>query len=509
MGNVKRRLTAYASRIHRWLLWPAAFAVCCWAFSGMLHPIMSWTGPQAKAFRPPALAEVGKGESVCDRHLSGSRECATSGFDLSVLPADRQPEAALVKVVPGEIHNLLQITLDPHQPRYYWRLDEGTFLPEHDQQQARWLASYYTGQPQAQIANVSLLSEFSDEYPWVNRLLPVYRVEFNDAKRHVAFVYTETSALAGLTNNDKTRLQSLFRALHTWNWLDSLGPVRVLIIGLLMISLLLMSLSGLVFLLTRPWRAMPASRRWHKGLGYVVSIPLCMWSFSGFYHLLQSEWLATESGVRLTRQIPLSDIDVSRLRQVVYQAAESSAINSVNLLPTGQGLLLRVSGQDTTARKPDRETRFDGIPYEAAIDYYDPQTGVPDNDFDDITYAGWLAEQFYPAASGQIQDIRQVTRFGGGYDFRNKRLPVWRVTINDPSATHLYIDTHSGVLADKSVASGRLESLSFSLLHKWNMLTLLTGRPGRDGIIVLVIILAMGLAAAGLVMHLRRRTGGR
>ena len=41
-------------------------------------------------------------------------------------------------------------------------------------------------------------------------------------------------------------------------WLFTL-VLAVLIIGVLMLALLLMSLSGLVFLLTRPWRAMPAS----------------------------------------------------------------------------------------------------------------------------------------------------------------------------------------------------------------------------------------------------------
>lgn len=505
MGIVKRRLTAFASRVHRWLLWPAAFAVFCWAFSGMLHPIMSWTGPQATAFRPPPLAGVSQSDLLCGSSDQGKAQCTEGVFDLAALPDDKVPEAALVKVVPGEYGNLLQITLDPHRPRYYWRLNDGVFLPEQDPQQARWLASYYTGQAQERIAKVSMLSEFSDEYPWVNRLLPVYRVEFDDESRHVAFVYTETGALAGLTNKGKTRLQGLFRALHSWSWLDSLGPLRVVIIGLLMLALLLMSLSGLVFLFTRPWRAMLASRRWHKALGYVVSIPLCMWSFSGFYHLLQSEWLASESGVRLTRQIPLNEIDLYRLKRLVDRAAGLSGINSVNLLPTAQGLMLRVSGQHKLAQKPDRKARFDGIPAEAAVSYYEPQTGNPVKGFDDMTYARWLAGQFYPGTEAQIQDIQQVTRFGGGYDFRNKRLPVWRVTIEDSAATHLYIDTHSGVLADQSAASGRLESLSFSFLHKWNMLTPLTGRPGRDSIIVLVIVLALGLAVAGLIMHLRRR----
>ena len=73
---------------------------------------------------------------------------------------------------------------------------------------------------------------------------------------------------------------------------------------------------------------------------------------------------------------------------------------------------------------------------------------------------------------------------------------MWRVT--HPGGS-VFIDPANGALVDNTS-----EGLSFSHLHKWNFLTPLVGRQGRDGLVALVILAALGLAVFGAVLMARR-----
>src|SRR5690606_1145143 len=106
----------------------------------------------------------------------------------------------------------------------------------------------------------------------------------------------------------------------------------------------------------------------------------------------------------------------------------------------------------------------------------------------------------------QVKSVEKITRFGAGYDFRNKRLPVWRVEVDATPWNVLYVDVASGVLVDRSSTGSRLENLSFSFLHKWNFLVMPLGRENRDLLLALVLGLTLLLGLLGLRMKLARRT---
>ena len=126
-------------------------------------------------------------------------------------------KARAVKVVVGEDRNLLQVTETPQTPRRYFRLDDGAELKGQDARQAEFIARHYLKERRA-VAEIVHQTQFDADYPWVNRLLPVWRVRFAGDDRLTAYVHTETSSLAAVNNTTKTRLQSVFRALHTWEW---------------------------------------------------------------------------------------------------------------------------------------------------------------------------------------------------------------------------------------------------------------------------------------------------
>ena len=106
-----------------------------------------------------------------------------------------------------------------------------------------------------------------------------------------------------------------------------------------------------------------------------------------------------------------------------------------------------------------------------------------------------LGEGFTGVPRQAIESVELVTRFGPEYDFRNKRLPVWRLNYGAPVQASVFVDTATGVLADISPDAAKAERWSFSYLHKWNFLSV-WGRQVHNGVVsgfVLAILLMFGV----------------
>lgn len=482
-----------AIRTHRALAWMAVVALFMWGVSGLLHPLMSTFGVQQAVFMPPQRP----------LNLQGIRPIRDT------LLAAGIEQASAVRVVVGVSENLLQVTETPDAPRRYFRLFNGAELPRYDAVHAVFLAQHYLGIPEARVDRVSLVTAFSDAYPAVNRLLPVYRVEFERDDGLTAYVYTETNALAAVTDHRKETVQRMFQWFHTWSWLPRQTEwVRVALMGLMCLSLLAMSVTGVVMLvrIRRPGRA-PGLRAWHRAAGYALALPLLLLSFSGLFHLLQN---AGDEPVRkLTLSPPLD------LRQIDF-APESAwsewtdglQVNAFSLVlgPSGE-VLYRLGTQASSARietpKAIRNARFDGVPVTGPAVYVRAADGRawPEGD---RALAMHLGERFTGQPASAVQAARLVTRFGPGYDFRNKRLPVWQLDYGAPLNASVFVDTTTGVLADRIEDLAKPERYSFSFLHKWNFLFPL-GRPVQNAVISAVVIALILSALLGATLAMRRR----
>ncbi|WP_445359426.1 PepSY domain-containing protein [Microbulbifer sp. ANSA005] len=493
-------------RWHRFLTWIAFFGVVTWSLSGISHPIMAWFGPQAKNTMPPTFQAstetLYKLEKIVDK-----------------LPIER---AAIAKVVPSSEGNLLQITEADNSPRRYFNLETGSELFDHDIAQAKWLTSHYLDLPQENIIDVKFKESFSADYPRVNRLLPVYEVTIAvDDNLLKAFIYTETGALAALNNSFKAKTQMFFRALHTWSWLDTTGHGRVLTVALFMLTLLVIASTGLYLIFALPSRKIPKSnRRWHRRLGYLLWLPLLGWSASGFYHLLQAEYIQPISGLRLLEPVQLESFAVTEREMAQWRHSIESSIPKkahLNAISLNQSidkkpfyrLGISIPIEESMSNYQQRKARFSGLPLESSSALINAQTGEKES-IKDQDLAKELALQFIQSNGNtidniKIDEIKLVTHFGPNYDFRNKRLPVWQVDLNDPANSRYFVDPVTGILVDQNRKIDRLESLSFSLLHKWNFLRPLIGAEKRDILIVITLLALVAMSCFGLAIYLARR----
>ncbi len=452
---------------------------------------MSWFGPQSVNFFPPRM--VFSPDSIPALSAWGTQPEVLGG-------------AKVIKVVAGESGPLLQITRDENHPREYFDLSASSVLENQDVMQAQWLASYYTGLYKEDIVETYFQTEFSEAYPPVNRLIPVYRVTFNDKAQTRAYIYTETGALASLSNTFKNNVQWLFQNLHTFRWLDRFEFGRVIIIVLWMLTLAATAVVGFALVLALKLRKInDSNRRYHRWLAYVLWLPLLGWSSSGFYHLLQSSLVAAPMGIRLGNPVPISDSlsingeGLSTLSQ--YSINDLSLVFYENDHPYWRASVSPRQSVKTVSRTQ----RYGGKPTENQSVYIPISDSGNEPSLDDQRFVVGLAKRYADVDEKDIGAVSLVTRFGPNYDFRNKRLPVWKVEINDGSGTWMFIDPRTGILVDQSRTIDRAERWSFSLLHKWNYLTPFLGRQLRDAVMVITLVFIVLMSGFGAVLLVKRR----
>ncbi|RMB04801.1 PepSY-associated TM helix domain-containing protein [Eilatimonas milleporae] len=488
------KLKRWSLSKHQTLGLVGGLALVLWGLSGLLHPLMTTFGPQQAVFYPP--------QRPLD--LTGARPLHDT------LRAAGITRAAAVKIIVSDGENLLQVTENAMEPRRYFRLSDGMELAGHDTAHAVFLARHYLGVDDP-VRTIRFVKEFDDTYPWVNRLLPVYQVTFERQDDLSIHVYTETNASAAVTNRFKTVVQTGFRWFHTWSWFPTGAEwARVLLVALFIGALFALAVTGVMMLvlIRRKGRA-PGSRGWHRIAGYALALPMLMFSASGLFHLIQYAADTPEKVLTLSPPLDLGGVRFPVHRQWTDLTA-GMTVNALSLVETADGVHLYRLGLapdrrgGPTGAAEIRNARFDGVETTGPALYVNAATGAvwPDGDKE---LAMQLGARFTGAGPDAIRAMSLVTRFGPSYDFRNKRLPVWRIDYGAPENMTIFVDTATGVLADRVLDTQKPERLSFSLIHKWNFLFPL-GRTAQNIIISAVVALSIVLMAVlGLQMDVSRR----
>lgn len=476
----------FVRRWHNRLLWPGGVALVIWAISGITHPLMSWSGPEAETRRPPELSfDV----SAWQDNLAAAQE----SFDY-------QLGGGALMVVPSARGPILRAQ-SASEVRYF---QNGELQRYSDRDQAIWLAQHYLGQQRAsteRLAGAELVAEFSERYPEVNRLLPVWRVSFNDTNGLHVYVHTQTSSLAIIGDANRVLMQRIFQWLHTHSYLSAWPWLQLLVAAFLMTSLFAFALSGAVLIFAMPKRPFiqQTTRRWHRRTALIAYIPLIALSGSGLYHLWFSYFDQREYGQHVVSTRPVSQGEFSELTEGLAEY-EGLQVQQISLVTTPDGpSFIRLQHVRESAAET-REQRFAGHAAYLDVTYVGvEQSGSQSTLVTDESVAYAYARRIRPDSPQQVE---QITRFGGLYDFRNKRLPVWQFTYDDET---LFIDPGHQMLVERISVPAKWERWSFSNFHKWNFFTPVIGRSNRDILVVAVLLVFLTMTVFGLRMALQRR----
>ncbi|HEY9035683.1 MAG TPA: PepSY domain-containing protein [Pseudomonadales bacterium] len=459
---------------HRWAGVIACLSVVAWSLSGVLHPIMSRLQPQPAARSAPAVV------------LPSPIEIAVL-LDTHGIDTVHGIHPALIDQTPW-----LRIDTPDRADALYLNPDNGETLANAEHAHAVFLARHFSGEHQAAVTRISRVTAFDDEYPYVNRLLPVWRVEFDRPDHLRAFIDTAHSRLGTLTDDNKLLMSQVFSALHTWHWAEG-HTARLIAMSLLLLATASTAIAGLVMAVrlrnARQRLAKKTLRRWHRRLAMAVSLSTMMFTCSGLYHLLHTANPAALPAT-ITAAVHASDIRY----WPAIASNETLSLHAPNGTP-----MWRIARAASVPAEHAHHGAATHTP--AAVHYINTRNGTRVDDGEQqLTY--WLAAHYGNTSAEAIQGIEPITAFAGEYGFINKRLPVMRANLNDAHDTSIYVETATDELAAIVTNADRAEGWSFAWLHKWHFMDI--KKDVRDGLLALFALGNAVVALMGLLLFIRR-----
>lgn len=501
---------------HRRLALVLGVFVMMWALTGVLHPIMSATQPQpAKRMPPPQQLQL---QDAIPLPTLLQQQGITQLSQVQVLQLGQAQAHDLQHHQQQHHKTLIHKNQSPilayrvQQPEQavglYINAQTGKPIVNGEQRDAEQLALWYSGLTTQQIRGSQLVTAFNDDYPSVNRLLPVWRVDFDNGLR--AYVEPSQRRLATLSNDSKMWMARIFRLGHTWSigqddgqglerWWGKDILMKAVLIGLLAMALLGLTLFVKIHNRQNHRLKDKPTRRFHRYLGASLWVFVVAWLSSGLYH----HWHKSE---KIT--LPTAVFNVETLSLNAWQQATQKPLQQLNLVAsnfkaengsvTAQAAwLLRYPSQRTMQPSGQASGQTSGQAssqpsgqqgsminhksgshaehqHHQANKAQPPKISLLDANTAQVITPEQQAKQLTAFALGlplqQLIQTEWVTQFGGEYGFINKRLPVIKVQSTLDNDQRLYIEPSTGLIASSVTNADALEGLSFAYLHKWRFI---------------------------------------
>ena len=369
----------------------------------------------------------------------------------------------------------------------------------------------------SKVVGAVRITDFSEEYNEVNRLMPVYRVAFDRPDGIRIYVETTQDRFALAVDNRRAAFNRVFEYIHTYQWLGFLGKgkqlVEFLLIGLAFVTTLL----GICIFFSTSSKRVPGNtyvraRRNHRYTAIVISLFTLAFTFSGAYHALAK--LKETPRRQYVARFAAGGLrpDIAALTAVARGSLEIGASGGSSVI-IGLSVVNIDGDRYWQMRVLDKPGGAGSKPYKKDL-MRDMQASAPTVDYIRVAdghvlregeqeYARWLAMQFSGRPASEVVSTTLVTRFDRDYNFTDKRLPVWRVAYPTNHHERYYVETASGALAVRVDDLDLIESYSFALLHKHEFLGSL-GKSVKDFSTMFWAAAQILLVTLGLVLWARR-----
>ncbi|WP_045465415.1 PepSY-associated TM helix domain-containing protein [Sporocytophaga myxococcoides] len=465
---------------HRSISIVIAVPVLMWTLSGILHPVMSTFKPRIKNQSLPALpVDMNKVRLSVTEALTMNGIESIDNFRLITLD--------------GKVY--YQVLHDQKDIPVYINVEDGKLLVDGDQKYAIQLSQYFLGDTKTAITDTQLVREFGDEYPFINRLLPVYKVSFQREDGLRIFVETFGDRMAFAVNDLRYGFSRFFSAFHSWSFLEALGSLRYVVIVVLCGLALFVAISGIyIYFISNEVRVTDRSnsytktRRLHRITSIFVSVTTLMFAFSGGYHAFEKIKPDSRSASLIKTSVPVQRFHWDSI-QFFTKIKELGLLSNLSVVNMGTSLYWQ-------ANIIDKENKVKTV-------YLNVSTLQELNNGEEV-YAAFLANSYSSNKTDAIVSINKINSFGGEYGFVNKRLPVMKVQYNSNGNERYYVETSSGKLSVRIEDKDLYEGLSFAFLHKFHFADSL-GKTGRDVITVIAALANLIVVVIGLVLFFKKR----
>lgn len=482
---------------HRRLSLLIALPVTLWALSGFMHPIMT-------SFRPAVATQFLKPAPIDAKKIN--------------VPL----QEVLIKNELSSIHNFRIIRIDTNwfyqvQPSVqelpvYFSTTTGKKLRNGDNLYARYLAKQFlegqdplpgfttktaaeneansetaeqvasydccdaatscvlNNEKGSKVSAVNLVTNFDEEYKFVNRLLPVYKVNFDRPDGIRIYVETTSDRFSLAVDNKRALFDDIFETFHNWEFLSVLGKWRYVIMSLLLAIAFTTACIGLyIFFNTKEKNKkdneVVAARNRHRRSAAAVSLFTLMFTFSGAFHAASKLKPDTRYSYFTNEKIAAASLslDTDSITKIVKGAITNISIVNLNdqlywQVYSTPKMINKAAVSGNKAGQGEKKKR-------TVVDYIHTTkyTVLPEGE---KMYARHLASLFSKQPATAAQSTELITKFEGEYGFVNKRLPVWRVDFDTNFNERYYVETSSGKLSVRVDDTDLLEGYSFAMFHK-------------------------------------------
>lgn len=450
---------------HKRLALLACLGIFSWAGSGMLHPLMGYLQPRPQTMATPQQVLPLDNLRSPAQVLGAAGVAQVQGLRLLVLASEPYYQARLA----GEL-----------QPRY-WHARSGQAV-ELAGAHAESLARHYLGRDEP-LAYAGSIERFTSEYAFINRLLPVARVDTQRDDQLRLYVDLFHDRLGTLVDERKAWFSAFFQTMHSFRWLDAAGPLRPVLMLVLLASIVSATLFGVVLFIARR-RARTFNRRLHGWWGLGLALATLSFASSGAWHLLHKQgaqpWPAS-----FVPSFSVAELDQAPAADWLLAGEE---LYMLSLLELDGKPIWRAQGQQFASM--------------SSLHYLDAQGRELGNDTP-RRYAQQRLDHYAKSLGlGEAQTLTLQHSFDHEYGFVFKRLPVFKASYADTHNTALFIDPLDGALASRVQDADRAEGWGFAYLHKWEFLAGL-GNGYKHLLLGIVALAHVLLALVGLSL-LRR-----
>ncbi len=334
---------------------------------------------------------------------------------------------------------------------------------------------------------------------------PLHKVQLGDAERTLLYI----SSRSGEVVRDATRSEQLWNYAGAWiHWLyplrgNAFQPYWTDIVNWLSILGIAMALSGTVVGILRwrfrkPYRSGArtpyphAMMRWHHVTGLLFALVTITGIFSGLMSM--NPWRIFDTGAPPLR--------MEALQGSALALSDADAASQA-LLAAGAGAVRELRWTRVLGENRVLAQAAGGAP--RVIGSHDGQPVVLDAAALRAAAAGLL-----PAPVARVEQLRDYdfyyyardahTMMGGAM----KPLPILRIVFDDPHATWVHLDPHTGAVLGRLDRGKRTSRWLFAMLHSWDWLPLLERRPLWDLVLIALSLGGTLLSVTGVVIGWRR-----
>ena len=501
-SNFKQSVKRNMYKWHRTIGLITVIPVIFWTLSGLMHPFLSnWFKPQiAHQILVPKPINKGQIELTLQDVLLKNNIQEFKNF--RIVNFDQQTYYQL-KSIKGDLH--------------YFNTTTGIALSNGDERYAEYLARYFIADRSSKIKSITVQTGFSQQYKYVNRYLPVWKVSFNRKDAMDVYVETASSQLATFNTDARKTFLWLFDNFHSWSFLEAISnnTVKTCVMVALLSIITLSALSGILIYgvlwkkFKKPKRGSKIGflRLYHRQIGICISLLTLTFAFSGAYHVMNKLNPNTIQNVVYQPNINLSELKIPNN----ILNLDLDRLNNISLVKFKKQVYFQVFYNKT-----------EDLPEETI--YINAKDSSKLNN-GNLEYAKFLANKFENksedtdepemeccTSNATENDICKAKLIKTSvlykfddreYGFVFKRLPVVKLTYNTPNHTNLYIDTKTSRLAAKIADADRYEGYSFAFLHKFHYLDW-AGKNFRDFFILLAALLILTVSLLGLMIFIKK-----